>query len=315
MGKNRSKNEVVNTTVIVPTYNGAHRLQALIDSLILQTNKKFELIFVIDGSTDHTIEVLSKYRQEFAHFKILEQENKGRAGARNTGAEHAQGEYLIFFDDDMRPDENSVQRHLDLLSSGDEVISAGQQIEIESDTNEFIQYKGYLTRKWVRHFENRPTLLTKDTLFLIAANMGICKSTFSKLNGFDPLLRDSEDYDLAVRAFLKGVHTVFDPLNLAYHHSFESAKEYIRRRREYTEGLRNLYLLRNETDRSGMYRRYDVKKKPMHRYFYAMIPSRAAHWIDKKYFTFLPKSLRYKIYDRIISALTVYHPEKKINAQ
>jgi glycosyltransferase involved in cell wall biosynthesis len=306
---------MINTSIVVPTHNGANRLRALIESLLIQTHKKFELIFVIDGSTDNTKKVLDEYKHEFAHFKIVEQENEGRAGARNTGANHAQGEYLIFFDDDMRPDENSVQRHLDLLNTDDEVISAGQQIEIESDTSEFIQYKRYLTRKWVRHFENRPTLLTKDTLFLIAANMGIRKSTFSKLNGFDPLLRDSEDYDLAVRAFLKGIHTVFDPLNLAYHHSFEKATEYVRRRREYTEGLKNLYLLRNASDRSGMYRKYDVKKKPMHRYFYAMIPAQAAHWIDKEYFTFLPKSLRYKIYDRIISALTVYYPEKKINAQ
>ena len=52
-------------SVIIPTYNGAHKLPALLDALQKQTYNEFELIVAIDGSTDNTDEVLKTYTPFF----------------------------------------------------------------------------------------------------------------------------------------------------------------------------------------------------------------------------------------------------------
>jgi glycosyltransferase involved in cell wall biosynthesis len=99
-------------SVIIPTYNGAHKLSNLLDALLGQSYSDFEVVVVVDGSTDNTLEVLNRYEQKFSHLKTLIQDNQGRSKVRNRGVEHSTGDLLIFYDDDMVPFPDSVKRHL-----------------------------------------------------------------------------------------------------------------------------------------------------------------------------------------------------------
>ncbi len=85
-------------TVITPVYNGEKYLAAALDSLLAQTLADWNLIVVDDGSTDATPQVLASYQDE--RIKVLSKENGGEASARNTGLDHASGEYLAFLDAD-----------------------------------------------------------------------------------------------------------------------------------------------------------------------------------------------------------------------
>src|SRR5688572_7831011 len=97
-------------SVIVPTYNGERKIPALLTSLRRQSFIDFELIVVIDGSTDNTRKIVETTETPFPKT-IIVQPNLGRAFVKNNGARQAGGDILIFYDDDMRPDDRSVERH------------------------------------------------------------------------------------------------------------------------------------------------------------------------------------------------------------
>ena len=87
-------------SVIVPVYNGEKYIEKCINSIRHQTYRNLEIIIVNDGSTDNTLEICKKLRYDDYRIKIINQENKGVSGARNTGLEAATGEYIGFVDSD-----------------------------------------------------------------------------------------------------------------------------------------------------------------------------------------------------------------------
>lgn len=90
-------------SVIMPTYNRADSLRRSIDSVIAQQWTDWELVVVDDGSTDGTRALLAHLHDP--RVRVIHQENRGVAGARNRGLEAAQGELLAFLDsDDEWPD-------------------------------------------------------------------------------------------------------------------------------------------------------------------------------------------------------------------
>lgn len=93
-------------SVIVPVYNSELFVERCINSILAQTYSNFELILVDDGSTDHSLDVLKEYERRDPRITVIEQENSGPGLARNTGIEHATGDYIVFVDSDdiVKPD-------------------------------------------------------------------------------------------------------------------------------------------------------------------------------------------------------------------
>lgn len=93
-------------TIFTPTYNRAHLLLRLYDSICKQTYKDFEWIIVNDGSTDKTDEiVLSFIADNRISINYIKQENGGKHRAVNRGVKEAKGELFFIADsDDMLPD-------------------------------------------------------------------------------------------------------------------------------------------------------------------------------------------------------------------
>lgn len=91
---------MVTVSVVMPAYNAAKYIAEAIESLINQTFEDWELVLVNDGSTDDTLTIAQSFSD--SRIKITTQQNKGEAGARNTGLELATGKYISFLDaDDM----------------------------------------------------------------------------------------------------------------------------------------------------------------------------------------------------------------------
>ncbi|MEG0188215.1 glycosyltransferase family 2 protein [Algoriella sp.] len=100
-------------SILVPIYKVENFIECCATSLFEQNFEHIEYIFVNDKSPDRSIEllkgVIEKYPHRKANVKIIDhQENKGLAGARNTGVENATGEYILHVDSDDYLDLNAI---------------------------------------------------------------------------------------------------------------------------------------------------------------------------------------------------------------
>lgn len=96
-------------SVIMAMYKGAATVSRMIDCVLKQTFKDFELILVDDGSPDRCGEIAEEYAQKDGRVRVLHKSNGGLADARNHALEIAKGEYTIQFDQDDWVDLNCLE--------------------------------------------------------------------------------------------------------------------------------------------------------------------------------------------------------------
>ena len=87
-------------SVIIPVYNGIDYIKECLDSIVNQTLKDIEVICVNDGSTDNSLSILQGYASKDDRIKIINKENEGQGYARKVGLNIADGEYIMFCDQD-----------------------------------------------------------------------------------------------------------------------------------------------------------------------------------------------------------------------
>lgn len=95
-----NKNTCPAITVIICMYKGEETVSRMIDCVLNQTFRDFELILVDDGSPDRCGEIADEYAQKDERVRVLHKPNGGLADARNKALEIAKGEYTIQFDQD-----------------------------------------------------------------------------------------------------------------------------------------------------------------------------------------------------------------------
>lgn len=98
-------------SVIIPAYNAEKYLTEALDSVVSQTmsDSDYEIIIVNDGSSDHTADILEKYKNLYSNITVINKENGGPSSARNAGLDIASGEYIYFFDADDLLINNSLE--------------------------------------------------------------------------------------------------------------------------------------------------------------------------------------------------------------
>jgi glycosyltransferase involved in cell wall biosynthesis len=85
-------------TVVVPAYNSAGTIAETLSSILRQTFTDFEVVVVDDGSTDATARIVQNFGDP--RIRLVQQCNRGLAGAHNTGIANARGRYIAFCDAD-----------------------------------------------------------------------------------------------------------------------------------------------------------------------------------------------------------------------
>lgn len=106
-------------SVIIPVYNVEEYISDTIRSVLEQTYSNFELLIVNDGSPDRSVEICQGFNDP--RIRIINQLNRGLAGARNTGIRHATGEYIAFLDGDDLWLPTKLAQHLEHLEKRPEV--------------------------------------------------------------------------------------------------------------------------------------------------------------------------------------------------
>lgn len=87
-------------SIIVPVYNVASYLRRCVESLLLQSYNRIEIILIDDGSTDSCPEICDEYLEKDNRVKVIHKKNGGLSSARNAGIEISKGLFLSFVDSD-----------------------------------------------------------------------------------------------------------------------------------------------------------------------------------------------------------------------
>ena len=305
---------ILQASVIIPTYNGNDKLMMLLQSLEKQTCTAFEVLVVIDGSTDNTLQKIESVSWNLNALKLIEQTNKGRAGARNSGAQRAQSELLIFFDDDMIVDAACIEKHIEAHTATINRIVMGQVIEPSKKNDpEIRKYKDFLNQSWAGilkpyALKNIPAHLT----ILSAQNMSVSVALFKALGGFNETLKDIEDYDLALRAKTTNIPVYYLNTAISVHNDFFNFKKYALRSKAYLKNRRLAASLN-----PGLYATDTIlahKHSRLQQLAYAVL--RYPFWLTvldscNIFTVLLPKKLRYKLYGIIITAYAHYGRNSK----
>ena len=118
------KTLITKISVILPVYNVEKYIEKCIQSLLDQTLKDVEFIFVDDCSPDNSVEIIKRYNDP--RIKLIRHNvNKYTAEARNTGVKAATGEYIAFLDPDDYIENNFLERLYDLAKKNNADIAKG----------------------------------------------------------------------------------------------------------------------------------------------------------------------------------------------
>ena len=201
-------------SIIIPVYNRPQEVEELLESLIHQTFKDFEVVVVEDGSTEKCDAVCQKYADRLPvnyYFKP----NSGPGPSRNYGAERSQGEYLIILDSDVIVPDNYleiIQQELyrepcDAFGGPDRAHPSFTPIQ------KAINYSmtSFFTTGGIRGGKQK-----LDKFYPRSFNLGIKKSVYEVLGGFAPM-RYGEDIDLSTRIFANGYSCRLFPDAFVYH--------------------------------------------------------------------------------------------------
>ncbi len=139
-------------SIIVPVFNVEKYIKECIISLLNQTFKDFELIFVDDNSSDNTVNIIKSFKDE--RIKILKNEGKGAGCARNLGLKNAAGKWIIFYDGDDFCKSDYLEK----------MVKKAENINLDiliCATAEFIEKKHKISRHRISH-----TLTNLDEKFV-----------------------------------------------------------------------------------------------------------------------------------------------------
>lgn len=97
-------------SVVVPIYKVEKYLNCCIESIVSQTYRNLEILLIDDGSPDYCPKICDDWAQRDSRIHVIHKENQGLGMARNTGIDHATGEYICFFDSDDYVDKRTIEK-------------------------------------------------------------------------------------------------------------------------------------------------------------------------------------------------------------
>lgn len=116
-------------SIIVPFYNTGEFIKTSVNSLKNQTSQNFEVIFINDGSTDNTKNMLEKMLVgSNLNFKVIDKKNEGVSVARNLGVKEAKGKYIYYYDSDDLVSEILIEKLIKEIEKKPEVVIFGYDV-------------------------------------------------------------------------------------------------------------------------------------------------------------------------------------------
>lgn len=136
-------------SIIVPVWNTEKYLRRCLTSLIGQTKKDIEIVCINDGSPDNSLVILNDFAAKDGRVKVISQENKGVAVARNVGLKNATGKYIMWCDSDDEYAPNmcsqmfdAIEKHnVDMVACSMNVVNDNVDSRLGTDVEEYVRLK------------------------------------------------------------------------------------------------------------------------------------------------------------------------------
>ena len=145
-------------SVIIPVYNAQDGIKRCVDSLLNQSFKNFEIILLNDGSKDNSLNILKEYELKYSFVRVIDKQNEGVAVTRNKGILLAEGEYIMFMDNDDFVDSDYIEtfyqaiheKKLDLVIGGYKRVNQDNQIIFSQNIQQSEWSKYIIMAPWAK---------------------------------------------------------------------------------------------------------------------------------------------------------------------
>lgn len=222
--------ELVDISVVVPTYNRRQQLGQVIEALSHQVTTtqsgadfSFEIVVVSDGSTDDTHDYLRALPTDVSIHAIA-QPNSGPAAARNKGVDLARGALIVFIDDDVLAEPNCLAAHFECHRNVSDLVVFGPMLTPEGNRlSPWVAWEQHQLEKQYAAFGEGGTAHHRQ---FYTGNASLSAADFRRCGGFDTSLRRAEDVELADRLNGAGLHFEFEPDAHAFHHAERSLESW-----------------------------------------------------------------------------------------
>ena len=201
-------------SVVIPAYRAEAHLGACLQGFADQTapGDSFEVIVVDDASPDGT----AALAERFGVRVVRHLENQGAAAARNSGAEAATTEVLLFVDSDVVPDPGLVEGTLAVFATPQVRAATGRYLPEPANDGRFPRYKAL----WTWHCWERTSAASGRSGHLQGALSAVRRDDLLAVGGFDGRYEGGnvEDYELSDRLRRAGIDILFDDRIAGRHH-------------------------------------------------------------------------------------------------
>jgi glycosyltransferase involved in cell wall biosynthesis len=200
-------NPIPVVSVVIPMYNVGKYIAQSITSVLKQSYHHFELILVDDGCVDNTLDIVNTFTDP--RIRLIQQQNRGLSGARNTGIDAARGLYVALLDADDYWAKDKLAKHIQHLS-------ANPKVGVSYSPSLFINEEGVLlgvgqfpklnniTKQHIfcrNPVGNGSSPVIRRSLLSEVGYFGVERDKYRKMY-FDESLRQSEDIELWTRIAL-----------------------------------------------------------------------------------------------------------------
>ncbi|MBI5396309.1 MAG: glycosyltransferase [Verrucomicrobia bacterium] len=222
-------------SVIVPTYNRPDLLAQCLAGLaaLKYPRARYEVIVVNDGGVEPPAEMATGIGRRIS-LRVLSQPNKGPAAARNLGATHAEGEWLVFTDDDCVPAPDWLTTLEARLTAQPSCVVGGNVLN-GLPGNVYAEASQQLFAFLYDYYHVARTRKSQRP-FLTTNNLALARPVFDRVGGMDERMRFGEDRDFCVRLASAGAALVYAPEARVHHFRALSAGGFWRQHVSYGTG-------------------------------------------------------------------------------